>query len=222
MLVDKKIQAVLDDYHQRAAREREVMEALSSAQFDQRIDEFLLPLGPAAGSVLNLLARGANARRVLEVGTSYGYSTIWMAAAVRETGGRVISLDLQPAKQAYARSALERAGLAAQVEFVAGDALETIARCDGPFDFVLIDLWKRFYVPVFDLVHPRLARGGFVAADNMTFPAGTRARARAYQRHVRSYPDMDSVLLPVGSGIELSRRTARVAGKKKPRSRAAR
>jgi predicted O-methyltransferase YrrM len=114
-------------------------------------------------------------------------------------------LELQAGKSEYARSQLGRAGLAAHVQFRVGDALKTLGDLKGPFDFVLIDLWKELYVPVFDLVYPKLSPGAIIVADNMLIPTAARADAAAYQRRVRATPGITSILLPVGSGIEVSR-----------------
>jgi hypothetical protein len=94
---------------------------------------------------------------------------------------------------------------ASVVEFVTGDAREVLAALSGPLDFVLIDLWKDLYIPCFDLVYPKLAEGAFVVADNILFPDFWRAEMTAYRQHVGDQPGIESVLLPVGSGIELSR-----------------
>jgi len=100
---------------------------------------------------------------------------------------------------------LEKAGLLKFVEFKNGDALEVLEGLAEPIDFVLLDLWKRFYIPCFDLAYPKLADGAMIAADNMRYPASVRETADAYRAHVKRHDKMDSVLLSVGSGIELSR-----------------
>jgi len=99
-------------------------------------------------------------------------------------GGKVISLELQRTKTEYARTQLERAGLADYVEFRIGDALASLGTLPGPFDLVLIDLWKDLYVPVFKLLHPKLAQGAIIVADNMLQPEG-RPGARARLPAVR-------------------------------------
>jgi predicted O-methyltransferase YrrM len=112
---------------------------------------------------------------------------------------------LDAAKVEYIRPRLERAELAGFVEFRIGDAREQLLSFDSPIDFVLIDLWKDLYIPCFDLLVPRLARGAFIAADNILEPPVFREMGELYRRHVRANGHFDSVLLPVGSGIELSR-----------------
>jgi len=206
--MDNAVESVLEEFHQRAASESTLMRELSSEEFDKRIDEFLLSVGPATGQLLHLLISGAGSQTVVEIGASYGYSTIWMADAARATGGRLISLEVHEGKQAYARDAVARAGLDQVVDFRLGDAQATLAELDMSVDFVLLDLWKRLYIPCFELIYPKLRADALVAADNMTYPPDAQKRAADYRAHVRAKSDIESVLLPVGSGIELSRKIA--------------
>jgi predicted O-methyltransferase YrrM len=203
--MDKAVATVLEEYEARAKRESGLLASMSDDEVALRRDEMLLPVGRAAGTLINLLIREAEARRILEVGSSYGYSTTWLAEAARAIDGKVVSLELQQPKIDYARQQLARAGLQAHVEFKLGDALASLAALPGPFDFVLIDLWKDLYVPVFDLLHPKLAQGAIVVADNMLQPASARAHAKAYRQRVLAAADMTSVLLEVGNGLEVSR-----------------
>jgi predicted O-methyltransferase YrrM len=193
--MDQAVEAVLAEYERRAAVESELMRTTPQEQILARIDEFLICVGPDTGKLLHLLVTGARAKTILELGTSYGYSTVWLADAARATSGRVHSLER-----------LARAGLADYVEFHVGSALDLLPRLAGPFDFVLVDLWKNLYCPCLELFHPKLAPGALVVADNMLQPATARADAMAYQELVRRKGDMDSVMLPIGSGIELSRK----------------
>ncbi len=202
--MDEAVSRVLAEYEERIAAEEKLMQSVDSSLLMARRDEFLLPIGPDTGRVLNILIKSAKARSILEVGTSYGYSTLWLAEAARHTDGTVVSLELADYKARYAREALARAGLAERVNIHVGSALETLPRLAGPFDFVLIDLWKDLYVKCLDLVYPKLAPGAYVAADNMIYPEILRADAANYQRRIRQLK-FDSVLLPIGSGVELSR-----------------
>ena len=170
------------------------------------LDDLLLSVGREAGMLLYLLASGAQSKRILELGTSYGYSTVWLAAAARATGGKVQSLELRDFKIEHARQALTRAGLSTRVEFHQGDCLETLKQLPGPFDLVLLDVWKDLYLPCFELVHPKLAPGGIIVADNMLLPEVVRPQAEAYRKRVRQAGDLDSVLLNVGNGVEISRK----------------
>jgi predicted O-methyltransferase YrrM len=202
-LVDPVIERVLADFERRAEEEHR---RTVSGSTEVNRDELLLSVGREAGTLLYLLATGGQARRILELGTSYGYSTVWLGAAARTTGGKVLSLELKEFKIEQARQALTRAGLSTRVEFHAGDCLESLQALPGPFDFVLLDVWKDLYLPCFELVHPKLAPGGVICADNMIRPESARPHADAYRKRVREAGDMDSVLVDVGNGIEISRK----------------
>jgi predicted O-methyltransferase YrrM len=203
-LVDPVIERVLADFERRAEEEQRRTMTLGAPGTDR--DELLLSVGRDAGLLLYLLATGAQSRRILELGSSYGYSTVWLAAAARQTGGKVQSLELRDYKIEHARQALTRAGLSSRVEFHMGDCLETLQALPGPFDLVLLDVWKDVYVPCFELVYPKLAPGGVICADNMLLPESVRPQAEAYRARVRQHSDLDSVLIEVGNGIELTRR----------------
>jgi predicted O-methyltransferase YrrM len=203
-LVDPVIERVLAEFERRAEDEQRRTSAPGSP--GANLDDLLLSVGREAGMLLYLLATGAQARRILELGTSYGYSTVWLGAAARATGGKVQSLELKDYKIEHARDALTRAGLSTRVEFHAGDCLDILQSLPGPFDFVLLDVWKDLYLPCFELVHPKLAPGGVICADNMLIPESVRPQAEAYRARVRQAGDLDSVLVEVGNGIEISRK----------------
>ncbi len=205
--MDRAVQQVLDEYEARSAAEEKRWHQLEWNNFVIERDQFLLAVGPATGQLMNLLIKEAEFKVILEIGTSYGYSTLWLAEAARETGGRVISLELQAEKQQYAQERMQRAGLAQFVDFRLGDATQSLKSLETPVDFVLLDLWKDLYVPCFDLFHLKLNPGAIVVADNMLFPESARTHASVYRQHVRSQADMQSLLLPVGSGLEVSRCT---------------
>jgi predicted O-methyltransferase YrrM len=204
-MIDPAALRVIETYEARAQREQQLWGTLTEAQARERLDEFLLPVGRATGTLMNLIVKEGQARRILEVGASYGYSTIWLAEAARAIGGKVISLELRAAKTEYARTQLGQARLEDFVEFRVGDALASLAQLPGPFDFALIDLWKDLYVPVFEQLYPKLAPGAIIVADNMLHPESARPHAHAYRERVRAAPEMTSILLAVGNGLEVSR-----------------
>lgn len=201
---DENIDAVLEDYHKRIEAEDALMQSLERAEGMKRRDEFLLSVGMETAIFLNNLAKSSKAKTILEIGTSYGYSTIWLAEAAKANKGLVISLENDAKKAAYAQKMIEKAGLSAYVDIRVGDALETINQAREQFDFVLLDLWKELYLPCFDLFYPKLNKGAWVAADNMIFPPHSQSDTDAYRRRVKETHNFDSVLLPIGSGIELS------------------
>ena len=197
--MDDAVEKVLTAFDERSRRE------WTSPGLAGGRDKMLLSVGRAAGVMLNLLVKEAGARRILELGTSYGYSAVWLAEAARATGGKVISLDVAGYKQVEAARSLADAGLSDYVEFRSGDALEIIPRLEGPFDFVLLDIWKDLYGPCLELFYPKLAPGALIVADNMLQPPDARPDALRYRRLVRAKPGVTSVLLPVGQGLEVSR-----------------
>ena len=203
--MDPKIEEMLHAYEKRSDAERALMAEMQRGAGLARRDDFLLSVGPHTGQFLNSLARDAKAQRMLELGTSYGYSTVWLAEAARATGGRVTSLELQPKKRDFTRQQLAQVGLDSFVDLRLGDALVILPELAGPFDFVLVDLWKDLYVPCLELLLPKLTPGAFVVADNMISPEMARHDAEIYRRHLRGTARFDTVLLPLGHGIEVSR-----------------
>jgi len=203
--LDPKIEAVLAEYDARAERESVFMQSSSIEEIEARKDELLIHIGSDSAQLLSTLIKAQGAKTIVELGASYGYSTIWFAEAARATGGRLISFELQPAKVDYILSRLKQAGLSSFVEFRIGDAIDGLRQLESSVDFALIDLWKDLYIPCFDLLVPHLARGAFLAADNMLVPLAYRRSGERYRQHVRANGQFDSVLLPVGSGLEISR-----------------
>lgn len=199
--MDEAVRRVFADYDQRFAAEA----AGRPGGGPVAIEDRSLPIGPEAGALLAVLVKALKAKHILELGTSNGYSTLWLAEAARAVGGKVTTIEARRSKQDYARSALTKAGLASAVEFLTGDALDILKTLRGPFDFVLLDLWKDLYVPCLDLFYPKLAPGAMIVADNMIHPVSIRNEARAYRHAVRAKPKMQSMLLQVGQGLELSR-----------------
>src|SRR5262249_47266792 len=116
--MDQAITDVFALYEQRMADEAE---SWRNPRPQRSRDDFLLAVGPATGALINTIVRESGAKHIVEIGTSYGYSTVWLADAARATGGRVTTLDVAAKKQVYAGEMLEKAGLAAFVEFRNGD-----------------------------------------------------------------------------------------------------
>jgi predicted O-methyltransferase YrrM len=203
-LMDDKVMAVLDAYHQRIEREQaERSQASSAPATEDWRDRHLLAVGPETGQLINILARSFQAPNILEIGTSYGYSGIWLGEAARAAGGRVTTLELRDYKSAHAREMAEKAGLAAHIDFRVGDAVALIGDLPFGIDFVLLDLWKDLYVPCLEAFLPKLKPGAIIVADNILRPGGESVRH--YAATVRGKPGITSVLLPVGAGIEVSR-----------------
>lgn len=202
--MDDRVQAVLGEYHARIDAEwKGLRDRPPTGGIEGVRDQLLLAVGPDTGRLLNILAKSLAKPNILELGTSYGYSGIWLAEAARATGGRVTTLELADYKSKHAREMSAKAGLAEYVDFKVGDAVKGIGELPFRLDFVLVDLWKDMYVPCLEAFYPKLNPGAIVVADNMRVP--DPVAAKRYQDAVRAKPGMTSVTLPVGSGIEISR-----------------
>ena len=201
--MDARIAEVLDAYHALIQKERSQPRVQAPGGRDGGQDQRLRAIGPETGQLMNILVKSLKAPTILELGTSFGYSGIWLAEAAQATGGRLITMELHAYKSEYAQAMAARAGLAEHIDFRIGDAVKMIGELPGPVDFVFVDLWKDLYVPCLEAFYPRLNPGAIVVADNMIRPGNEDVRA--YGRAIRAKPGISSVLLPVGSGIEVSR-----------------
>lgn len=159
-------------------------------------------VGPEGGALLAWLVRLLDARRVLEIGTSNGYSAIWLARELSVTGGEMVTLELDAVKSEMARANLKRAGLYERVTVVEGPALVSLQVLGGPFDLVFIDAAKEQYPAYLEAVMPLVQPGSIVVADNMISHAEQTA---AYREVLATDSRLDTVLLPVGDGMCLSR-----------------
>lgn len=167
------------------------------------MSECFIPISPAQGEFLYVTARAQGARNVVEFGTSFGISTIYLAAALKDNGGgRVISTELEPNKVRRAQQNLEEAGVADFAEIREGDALETLKGLTEPVDLVLLDGWKDLYLPVLELLKPNLRPGSLILADNIfTFRKGLRPYVEYMQSGQNGF---SSTTLTIADGFEYS------------------
>jgi predicted O-methyltransferase YrrM len=168
----------------------------------------MLNLEPEAARLLGILVRSSRARRVLEIGTSNGYSTIWLVSAARETGGQLISIERSADKQAMARENLARAGLAEHVALVLGEATAVVRDLAGPFDFVFFDADRLSAPEQLKLLEPKLAPQVVIAADNALSHPQEMA---GYLKAVSALEGFEHLVVPVGKGISLAHRSAKWA-----------
>ena len=205
-VLDRLFQAADDDAaHWATMRRRhpDGFAALSAREQADAYGELYIPVSPEGGRLLYTLIRASRPATVVEFGTSFGISTIHLAAAVRDNGtGRVVSTELHPAKVARARANLAAAGLAAVVTILEGDARQTLAGLPGPVEFVLLDGWKNLYLPVLRMLEPRLTSGALILADDTVSMAAEMADYLSYVRDpAHGYL---SIAFPESDGLEIT------------------
>ena len=209
-LQDARVALTLDRMHSEAERtDPPLLEKAEGKSLAERTAIFggaFIPVDRDAGRLLYTLVRGCAPGRVVEFGTSFGISTIYMAAAVRDRGGgAVITSEIHESKAERAREYIREAGLTDFVEMRIGDALETLADFARETSFVFLDGWKNLYLPVLRLLEPSLLPGALVVADDIhLFPDALRP----YLEYVRDPANgYESVPIPIGDAMELSTRT---------------
>jgi predicted O-methyltransferase YrrM len=192
-MIDPLVTAVLDRLYEEDAAQRAAN--LPSSQRTRNVDR-------ETGRWLNLLVRTTGARSLLEIGSSNGVSTLWLAAAVVETGGKITGTELIAERAAEANANLAAAGLDAVARVLVGDAAESIAEAGAPFDFVFIDAEKNDYVGHFLAVIDLILPGGLILADNVI-----SHDLSAYQTMLRARDDVETITMPIGRGIEFTLKT---------------
>jgi caffeoyl-CoA O-methyltransferase len=191
-VLDDRVRAVLARLEAEDAEERE--QGLPPEQRSRQVAR-------TTGQFLFALVAPQTDCEVLEVGGSRGYSTIWLAAGVRYLGGRVLSLEADPAKcEAWRRNVAE-AGLEETAELIEGDAFESLLAIDDVFDVVFIDAEKEDYEALFALARPKVEPGALFVADNVLSHQETLGD---YSRHRQADPTLESVTVPLDRGLELS------------------
>lgn len=214
---DPRVRAVLDRLHAEArgqtlalarlavslASDKVRGRELSVTEEVERLKHLYVPVSPKQGRLLYLVARSVHAQRIVEFGSSFGISTTYLAAAVRDNGGGiVIGSELEPGKVAAARRNLEEAGLSELVEIREGDARQTLQAPGGTVDMAFLDGFKELYLPVLKMLAPHLRQGAPVLADNIfTF----RRALAPYVAYVQDPANgFLSVTLFLGDGTEYS------------------
>lgn len=154
------------------------------------------------GRFLRLMIASSGAKRALEIGGASGYSAIWMGMALRETGGRLVTIEYDPARAKELAENIRRAGLSDIVQVVAGDAFQQIPKIQGTFDFVFLDAWKRDYKRFLDLVYPRLDKGGLFIAHNVV---NKRSEMGDFLDAIQKNPSLwTTIVSPSGEGMSVS------------------
>jgi predicted O-methyltransferase YrrM len=200
----RSIEGVLAELETRERAEQVVIDSLSVDQFMARREEFLISIGRATGQFLSSLIVATKPARILELGTGHGYSTLWLATAAAQIGATVTTVERAEAKVTHAKAMASAAGLSETIRFVTADALQFVPTLKDRVDFVLIDVWKEAYTECFDVCAPILSDTALVVADNMLFPERLRPAGEAYRQHVRRAGKLESIVLPIGNGLDLA------------------
>jgi predicted O-methyltransferase YrrM len=156
------------------------------------------------GRFLRLMVATSGAKRALEIGGASGYSAIWIGMGMRETGGKLTTIEYDATRARELAENIKRAGMTDIVEVVAGDAFQQIPQLTGTFDFVFLDAWKRDYKKFFDVMYPRLDTGGLFIAHNVI---NKRDELGDFLEAVEQHPSLwTTIVAPSGEGMSISLR----------------
>jgi caffeoyl-CoA O-methyltransferase len=180
------------------------------AETEATRQDHVMMVGAVEGAFLSFLFFMTRAKRVLELGTFTGWSSIAMARALPPDGS-IVTCDINEETTAVARRYAEEAGVADRIDFRVGPGIETLATLDGPFDLAFIDADKESYVDYYEAILPKLSPGGVIGADNTLFGSGgpndeITDAISAFNEHVLADDRVEAVLLPIRDGLTLIRR----------------
>jgi caffeoyl-CoA O-methyltransferase len=165
-------------------------------------DTGLLAVSEEDGHFLRLMVATSGARHALEIGGASGYSAIWIGLGLRDTGGRLTTIEYDPARAKELAENVRRAGLSDIVTVVSGDAFEAIPKVAGTFDFVFLDAWKRDYRRFFEMVYPRLDKGGLFIAHNVV---NKRSEMGDFLDAIQKHPSLwTTIVSPSDEGMSIS------------------
>src|SRR5688572_21816966 len=154
------------------------------------------------GRFLRVLTATTGAKRVLEIGGASGYSAIWIGLGLRATGGRLVTIEYDPIRAKELAANVKRAGLSDIVTVVSGDAFKEVPKLQGTFDLVFLDAWKKDYKAFFDMVFPRIDKGGLFAAHNVVNKKSEMGDfLEAIERHPQAWT---TIVKPSGEGMSLT------------------
>lgn len=165
-------------------------------------DTDLLAVSEEDGRFLRAMVASSGATRALEIGGANGYSAIWIGLGLRQTGGKLTTIEYDPARAKVAAENIRKAGLSDIVTVVSGDAFKAIPTLQGEFDFVFLDAWKRDYKKFLDMVFPRLKPRGMFLAHNVV---NKQSEMTDFLQAIRTDPRMlSSIVTPSGEGVSIT------------------
>jgi len=170
----------------------------------------MLAITKETGELLNMILRLKNAKNILEVGTSTGYSTIWCAEAICEQSGKIITIEQNLNKIKRAKENFQKAGIADAITIKKGLAMQILRELNLQkeykdfFDFVLIDADKENVMAYFDLILPMVSAGGVIITDNMLYPEKYRQDMGKFSDYLKENPKLRTITTPIGNGEEIT------------------
>ena len=204
-MINEKIQNVL-------SRLEKDIDYENSHRSEVPSEERLNCISKNIGMFYNIMLKSINAKKILEIGMSVGYSGLWFADAVMsstESGGQIITIDREKFKIDQATQNFDEAGVSSLIKIREGEARKILHEIkeefgENYFDFIFIDADKESYIEYFDLCLPLVRKGGIIGADNILFPERFNEMMTDYLSHVRSNPNVQSVTVPIDNGEEIT------------------
>jgi len=197
------ISKVLDELEAQSTLEK-------SRKFNVPPEDRMLAITKETGELLNMILRLKNAKNMLEVGMSTGYSTIWCAEVISEQSGKIITIEQNPNKIKRAKENFQKAGVTDTITIKKGLAMKILTelnlqqRYKDFFDFVLIDADKENVIKYFDLIFPMVSVGGVIVTDNMRYPEKFREDMKKFSDYLKENPKLRTITSPIGNGEEIT------------------
>ena len=173
-------------------------------------EDRMLAITKETGELINMILRLKNAKNMLEVGMSTGYSTIWCAEVIAEQSGKIITIEQNPSKIKRAKANFQKAGIIDTITIKEGLAMEILSelslqkKYSNFFDFVLIDADKENIIEYFDLILPMVVIGGVIVTDNMLYPEQFRQDMKKISDYLKRNPKLRTITSPIGNGEEIT------------------
>ena len=199
----ESISYVLEKLEQQSTLEK-------SKKFDIAPEDRMLAITKETGEMLNMILRIKNAKNMLEIGTSTGYSTIWCAEAIHEQSGKIITIEKNPSKIKSAKENFQKAGIEDTITIRDGLALEILKELrlqkeyNDYFDFILIDADKENLIEYVDLILPMTSVGGVIVTDNMLYPEKYKHDMKFFSDYLKQNPKLRTITMPIGNGEEIT------------------
>ena len=201
--MDEKISKVLDELELQSSLEK-------ARKVDVKPQDRMLAITKETGEFLNMILHLKNAKNMLEIGTSTGYSTIWCAEVISDKSGKIITIENNPNKIKRANENFQKSGLSEHIIIKEGNAIKILKELSMQeknndfFDLVLIDADKENIIEYFDLILPMVSPRGFIITDNMLYPEKYRTEMKKFSNYIKTNPNLRTITSPIGNGEEIT------------------